>query len=128
MGNLRSISRGIRRAGKTLAKAEQIAQWILAVLQGVGYNRSNGAAEFKAVAAATTGDENPPHPRGPVNDEMVVGRIGVQAGAAPYQLGSFQRGQALGDKGTCLIEEVGRGWVRGRLRARRPPLCCPRRF
>ena len=65
MGNLRSISRGIRRAAKALAETEQIAQWILAVLQGVGDNRANGAAEFKAVTAATAGDENPPRRLGP---------------------------------------------------------------
>ena len=52
IGSPRSISRGIQRIIKALAKPEQIAQWVFAVLQSVGYNWSNGAAEFEAVAAA----------------------------------------------------------------------------
>ena len=79
------------------------------------------------MTAATAGDENPPRTRGPIDDKVIVGRIGVQTGAAPYQSGPFQRGKTLGDKDTSLIEEVGARFAIG-LGARRAPLYCPRRF
>ena len=73
--------------GEAVADAEGIAEGIGLVFEQVGDHRADRAAEFEAVAAAAAGDEDAVGD--PVDDVVVVGGVGIEAGATPDELGVF---------------------------------------
>ena len=76
-------------------------------LNGVGDDGADRAAELEAVAAAAAGDE---HALGdPIDDEGMIGAIGVETRAATDKLSVGQSGDALGDEALGGVEKGERG-------------------
>src|SRR5262249_41694416 len=64
---------------------EQTSERVLLTLERVGDHGAERAAELEAVPAAAAGDQDPVRPRRPVDQEVPVGRVLVQAGPTADQ-------------------------------------------
>ena len=68
----------IRRLLEAVEYPKAVPQGVVPVLNGVGDDRADGAAELEAVAAPSASDEHSRQARCPVHYEVVVGSCGIQ--------------------------------------------------
>src|SRR5579871_2729686 len=81
------------------ADAEEVAGPGVVVFKGIGDDVADGAPELEAVPTPAAGDEDRSRPGGPVDDEVTIGGVLIQAGAASDHRATGE----LGDPGSDEI-------------------------
>ena len=75
------------------------------LFESVSHDLTNGASELEAVPASASGHQHGFGPRRPVNDEVIVGRVGVEALSTSDDLATRHSWDALSKERHGLVLE-----------------------